>query len=414
MGVDIVQVDIIEADSSVMRDWRISGITADRNLWIKVEGAMTIVRDSLTDEVLVRARGFAKAMQALADMCQHTVIVSCDPGVGNAATAKVTGCYEPVRVGSEFAADLKSLLTLEPVAEAEAKVKVTETGDIYERALFLGYTRESAGRVADCFYVSDFPGRYGDECPEHLGLRMWDGVECEACQVIRLSGEQGYTPQGWAQIQVDRATESARIQTEWDAEPVAEVVEPTLEELAQLAADMLYAAAIDEDPEISNANGVVYRDLELRLIKAINAAYPDVNPRQVRNMLADNEPLAYLVKVWREEQLQEFAAEVEVFEERLDDAVNRTGFNITYADGATQEGNVNSLTRALSYAAHGGDGEGPAEVFQVAKDGTRLTGSWTEERTGFDSSDYAYCYVTVSGPDGEPWGNGGFRIDGRA
>lgn len=67
--------------------------------------------------------------------------------------------------------------------------------DLYDRAEFLGYDDQAAARVADCFDVA----HTYDPCTMHPGhsttMDMWgyEADECEACKVLRMSTETGYT-----------------------------------------------------------------------------------------------------------------------------------------------------------------------------------------------------------------------------
>lgn len=72
-------------------------------------------------------------------------------------------------------------------SEYYAKVNV-----LFDQALSIGYTREDAGRCAEeAYFIASFPGRYGDECATHPGMRIYYGeTECEACIVVRQATGQ--------------------------------------------------------------------------------------------------------------------------------------------------------------------------------------------------------------------------------
>lgn len=89
--------------------------------------------------------------------------------------------------------------------------------DLFERARSLGYSDESAARVADTFV--DYDNVRGLGCSTHLGM-MLVGGECEACEVIATSDSEGYTLEGWQATQARWAQESREIEAREAAEAV--------------------------------------------------------------------------------------------------------------------------------------------------------------------------------------------------
>lgn len=83
------------------------------------------------------------------------------------------------------------------------------TVDLYNRACSLGYTQESAAKLADCWVNFDM---VPDACPIHPNHSMSinDGYEvdgCEACLVLILTHDAGYTESGWEATQAKRAAD---------------------------------------------------------------------------------------------------------------------------------------------------------------------------------------------------------------
>lgn len=80
-----------------------------------------------------------------------------------------------------------------PVDTPDAKSAIV--ADLLDRALFLGYDDQAAADLADCL---DVPHTY-EPCSDHPGhsttMDRWGYVvdECEACKVLRMSTETGYT-----------------------------------------------------------------------------------------------------------------------------------------------------------------------------------------------------------------------------
>lgn len=80
-----------------------------------------------------------------------------------------------------------------PVSTPDART--AQIMDLRDRAEFLGYDDQAAARVADCFDVA----HTYDPCTMHPGhsttMDMWGYAadECEACKVLRMSTETGYT-----------------------------------------------------------------------------------------------------------------------------------------------------------------------------------------------------------------------------
>src|SRR5688572_6000895 len=97
------------------------------------------------------------------------------------------------------------------------EVSATERfNDLYERARSLGYTNDSAARVADAF--TEVWGIV-DPCAKHPAhsTTIRDGYavdSCEACDVIKLTDDAGYTLEGWQATQARWAEETARILAE--------------------------------------------------------------------------------------------------------------------------------------------------------------------------------------------------------
>lgn len=86
--------------------------------------------------------------------------------------------------------------------------------DLFDRALSLGFTDESAYRLADCFTNWD---RVMDPCVTHPNhsVTMADGYAvdgCRACHVIELSNAEGFTAEGFQAAQAKRAAEYAAIE----------------------------------------------------------------------------------------------------------------------------------------------------------------------------------------------------------
>lgn len=94
----IPAIDITEA-APLMRDCRNIGIVPDaldgRDLIVHVRGPVAHVSDYQTGEPIVKGRGWAGAMQALADHYGVPVRVSCDPGEGGGATTFMVGRWIP-------------------------------------------------------------------------------------------------------------------------------------------------------------------------------------------------------------------------------------------------------------------------------------------------------------------------------
>ena len=87
---------------------------------------------------------------------------------------------------------------------------VSKVEDLANRAQSLGYTAESAYRLADCFTNWNM---ITDPCMihpnhsvtvDHQGYAV-DG--CEACKVLILSDDAGYTLEGWQATQAERVAE---------------------------------------------------------------------------------------------------------------------------------------------------------------------------------------------------------------
>lgn len=89
--------------------------------------------------------------------------------------------------------------SVERVAEAFPAAQVTAEADLFERARSIGYTDASAARMSDCFTNWDM---IGDPCPTHPNHSITH--ECEACEVIAITTNAGYTLAGW------QAQEAAR------------------------------------------------------------------------------------------------------------------------------------------------------------------------------------------------------------
>lgn len=98
-----------------------------------------------------------------------------------------------------------------PAAQVDTQTAVT---DLYERALTLGYTGDSAATLADCFTNHNM---ISDPCPTHPNHSVSvddqgyavDG--CQACRVIVLSDNLGYFPGMWAGILAKREVEYVKI-----------------------------------------------------------------------------------------------------------------------------------------------------------------------------------------------------------
>jgi hypothetical protein len=94
----MIMVDIVAADSATMGTWRIIGTLPDGahmnddgyGLYVNVVDGFTIVSYSTTDEVLVKVRGFGKAMTALSEKFNLPVQVQRDFGVKHGS--KLRGC----------------------------------------------------------------------------------------------------------------------------------------------------------------------------------------------------------------------------------------------------------------------------------------------------------------------------------
>lgn len=89
---------------------------------------------------------------------------------------------------------LTSVPTPEVAKTASIFDPSTPKGDLFARAVSLGYTSESAARLADCFtnwnMVSDSCEIHPNHSISNRGGYSVD--ECEACEVIRLSTKDGY------------------------------------------------------------------------------------------------------------------------------------------------------------------------------------------------------------------------------
>lgn len=83
----------------------------------------------------------------------------------------------------------------EAEVQATAEFRATPTGDLYYRALSIGYDTEAAARLADCWVNYDM---ISDPCvlhPGHSVSRDHQGFAvnvCQACAVIGLSERQGF------------------------------------------------------------------------------------------------------------------------------------------------------------------------------------------------------------------------------
>lgn len=86
---------------------------------------------------------------------------------------------------------------------------LTAQADLFNRALSLGYTTDGAARLADCFTNWD---DVSDPCPTHpnhsTAIRDGYAVDsCEACEVITLSTNAGYTLESFQAAQQRRHAE---------------------------------------------------------------------------------------------------------------------------------------------------------------------------------------------------------------
>jgi hypothetical protein len=212
----VINIDIVEAGKT-MGACRVLGMLPesiesgeDYGLHVTTYQGVTAVSLSNGVDILER-RGFAKAMQALADHYGATVVVACDPGVGSTVTAKMIGTFGPSEAAKVCAGcattddvhftDCKVVVyTRQPKAaqtrqDAYGAVESAAVKDLFERALSLGYDQDAAARVADCFTNWDM---ISDPCATHPNCSMTvDGQGfasdgCEACKVIQLSTDAGY------------------------------------------------------------------------------------------------------------------------------------------------------------------------------------------------------------------------------
>ena len=122
----------------------------------------------------------------------------------------LTGALK-AKYGNDLDVDAVAALVIEG-APVDIAVKSTQdlaiTTDLERRALFLGYTRESAYRMANCLTNWNM---VSDPCAKHPNhsKSVRDGYavdDCEACEVIRASDEQGYTVEVYAAtVEANRA-----------------------------------------------------------------------------------------------------------------------------------------------------------------------------------------------------------------
>lgn len=109
-------------------------------------------------------------------------------------------------------------------APGEVPFEQTPVGDLYYRALSIGYTQGDAAQFADSAFYATGVG-YGDECLIHVGLRKWDGGDgCDGCRVVAKSTHEGYTYAGWLATVAEREAEAARIMAEEAAAIPAETL----------------------------------------------------------------------------------------------------------------------------------------------------------------------------------------------
>lgn len=200
----MITIDITETPSTTMGTWKIIGSLPESvqpndayaGLIVRVTDGVTTVSDTITDDVYVSARGFKKAMEALSTKFGVQVEVARDHGVKHGGS--VVGIYGAPALSEADADDL-----VEEINQAQLM-------DLFNRARSLGYTEESAARVADC-QVNYSNSRY--VCPIHPGHSV-DYRPCEACEVMTVSTTEGYTLAGWNATLAERAAENVRILAE--------------------------------------------------------------------------------------------------------------------------------------------------------------------------------------------------------
>lgn len=84
------------------------------SLHVRTQSGRTTVRDSVTDEIIAEGRGFARVMEALANVYDAPVIVQADPGVSGGKVSDASGTY-----GEQFAGYARNrAIALEPVVQA--------------------------------------------------------------------------------------------------------------------------------------------------------------------------------------------------------------------------------------------------------------------------------------------------------
>src|SRR5688572_19587937 len=90
---------------------------------VRTEGGRTTVRDSATDELITEGRGFARVMEALANVYDAPVTVQADPGVSGGKVSSVTGAY-----GEQYAAYSRNTVQAPTVAETAQAVSDFRNG----------------------------------------------------------------------------------------------------------------------------------------------------------------------------------------------------------------------------------------------------------------------------------------------
>jgi hypothetical protein len=121
----------------------------------------------------------------------------------------------------------------------------------------------------------------------------------------------------------------------------------TAQELAQLIHDRHWAIATSENFEIARGDGETYRYSRALLLAAIRAAYPDLSPEAVYEVILDcGEPVAYCANIVRNDP------------ERFTSMIDATTLDMLTGDG---EATVTKLYRQV--------GDGPVMLYRLTDDG---------------------------------------------